>query len=463
MQYSPHAYQAYATGRIIDTPKVALLLGMGLGKTVITLTAINELIYYRWEVRRALIVAPKKVAEATWQKEARKWDHLQNLRISTVLGTQAQRVKALNQPADIYITNRDNVPWLVDYYQHSWPFDMVVLDESSSFKNSRSQRFKALKLMLPRISRLVELTGTPAPNGLTDLWAQIYLLDQGKRLGRTLTAYRDMYFDPDQRSRTQIYSYKPRDGAKESIEAAISDIAISMQAEDYLALPDMVMEEVPVMLDAKAEKAYTDLERDLLLEVEDQTITAGTAAVLNGKLLQLCGGAVYDGDGHVVPVHNCKEEAFLELVEALQGEHALVYYWFAHERERILNLLHTKRKDLRVRVYQGEADEAAWNAGEVDILLAQPASCAYGLNLQQGGHHVIWYTLPNWNLELFEQANKRLHRQGQEFPVLIHILNVQGGMDEDVMRSLMGKGDTQDALLRALKARVEKYRKETVA
>ena len=353
--------------------------------------------------------------------------------------------------------------WLVEHYQHDWPFDMVVLDESSSFKNSQSRRFKALKLELPRISRLVELTGTPAPNGLTDLWAQIYLLDQGKRLGRTLTAYRDMYFDPDQRSRTQIYSYKPRDGAKESIEAAIQDIAISMQAEDYLSLPDMVTEEVPVVLDTKAEKAYTDLERDLLLEVEDQTITAGTAAVLNGKLLQLCGGAVYDGDGHVAQVHSCKEEAFLELVEALQGEHAMVCYWFAHERDRLMELLKTKRKDLRARVYRGPEDETAWNAGEVDILLVQPASCAYGLNLQQGGHHVIWYTLPNWNLELFEQANKRLHRQGQEFPVLIHILNVQGGMDEDVMQSLTGKGDTQESLLRALKARIEKYRKEIVA
>lgn len=410
-----------------------------------------------------LIIAPKKVAEATWQKEARKWDHLQNLRFSTVLGTQNQRVKALNLPADIYVTNRDNVQWLVEYYQHDWPFDMVVLDESSSFKNSRSGRFKALKLELPRIARLVELTGTPAPNGLTDLWAQIYLLDQGKRLGRTLTAYRDMYFDPDQRSRTQIYSYKPRDGAKESIEAAISDIAISMQESDYLDLPPMMTEEIPVALDAKAEKAYTDLERDLLLEVEGQVVTAGTAAVLNGKLLQLCGGALYDGDGHMIPVHSCKEEAFLELIEALQGEHALVYYWFAHERDRILKLLHAKRKDLRARVYQGEADEAAWNAGEVDILLAQPASCAYGLNLQQGGHHVIWYTLPNWNLELFEQANKRLHRQGQKQPVMVHILSVLSGMDEDVLRALTDKGDTQEALLRALKARIEKYRKEAVA
>lgn len=461
MQYVPHDYQRYAQQRIIDTPKILLALEMGLGKTAITLNAINELIYYRWEVRRVLVIAPKKVAEATWQKEASKWDQLRNLRFSTVLGTQPQRIRALNTPADVYVTNRDNVQWLVDHYRNDWPFDMVVLDESSSFKNSRSQRFRALKLVLSRINRLVELTGTPAPQGPIDLWAQVYLLDQGKRLGRTLTAYRDAYFVPDQRSRTQIYSYKPRDGAQQTIEAAISDIVVAMKTDDYLTLPPRITEEVPVELDAKARKAYRDLERDLLLQVEDQVITAGTAAVLNGKLLQLCGGAVYDGCGGVVPVHSCKLDAFLETVDALQGEHVLVYYWYAHECDRLQELLRSQRKHLTVRVYSGAEDEALWNSGQVDVLLAQPASCAYGLNLQHGGRHIIWFTLPNWNLELFEQANKRLHRQGQEKPVLIHPLIVQGGTDQDVMAALTSKGDVQESLMQALKARIEKYKEET--
>lgn len=421
--------------------------------------------YYRWAVSKVLIVAPKKVAEATWQNEAKKWDHLQGLRISTVLGAARHRLQALATPADIYIVNRENVPWLVDHYRQAWPFDMVVLDESSSFKNARSQRFRALKLVLPRISRIVELTGTPAPNGLEDLWAQMYLLDEGKRLGRTLTSYREQFFVQDYAHPGQQYrTYHTQDGAQTRIQAAISDICISMRAADYLQLPDSLDDIVPVVLDAPARKAYDKLERDMLLEVDADTITAGSAAVLTNKLLQFCDGAVYSTEHQAAEIHRCKVEAFLEVVEQLHGEHALVFYNFQHDRDRILAAL--QGSGLSVRQYAGPADEQDWNAGRIDILLAHPASCAYGLNLQQGGHHVIWFGL-TWSLELYQQANKRLHRQGQQAPVIVHHLVVQGGVDEDVMAALQGKGNTQNTLLCALKARIttvkeEKSRRKTV-
>ena len=457
MKFRPHGYQAYCINRILEDENLGLFLDMGLGKTVITLTAIADLRYNRFAIHRVLVVAPKKVAEATWSKEAAKWDHLKLLRISTVLGSAARRIRALATPADIYVINRENVPWLVDYYRNDWSFDMVVLDESSSFKNWQAKRFKALKLVRPRISRLVELTGTPAPNGLLDLWAQVFLLDGGQRLGRTIGQYRERFFDPDQRSRTQIYTYAPKDGADNAIRAAISDICVSMKAEDYLELPECIDEEIPVALDGPALKAYKKLERELLLEIDDSTITAGTAAVLTNKLLQLCDGAVYDMTGQATEIHGCKIEAFMELVEMLHGEHALVFYNFQHDRQRLLTAL--KQSGLRVRVYGGPADDEAWNRGEVDILLAHPASCAYGLNLQDGGHHVIWFGL-TWSLEQYQQANKRLHRQGQRYPVIIHHLVVQGGVDEDVMAALQSKGDTQETLMQALKARIEKAKEE---
>ena len=432
---------------------------MGLGKTVITLDAINTLRYDRWAVQRVLIIAPKKVAEGTWTKEAQKWEHLRHLRISAVLGSQQKRLRALATPADIYVINRDNVAWLVDYFKNAWPFDMVVLDESSSFKNSQSKRFKALKLVRSRINRLVELTGTPASNGLIDLWAQIYLLDGGARLGRTLGQYRERFFDPDKRSRTQIFSYTPKDGSMEYIQQAIGDICVSMKAEDYLNLPDRMFDDVPVVLDDKARKAYRQLERDLLLELDEGQITAASAGVLTGKLLQLCNGAVYDSEKRPLAIHNCKVEAFLEVLEQLNGQHCLVFYNFQHDRDRLLAAL--EPLGLRVRVYQNAADEDAWNAGEIDVLLAHPASCAYGLNLQNGGHHIVWFGL-TWSLEQYEQANKRLHRQGQRHPVIVHHLVVQGGMDEDVIESLRAKGDTQEALMDALKARIKKARETAV-
>ena len=458
MKYEPHSYQAYATQRILDDPAVGLFLDMGLGKTVITLTAVNELRYHRFQVARCLVVAPKKVAEATWATEAAKWDHLRHLRIIPVLGSAKRRVAALAMPGDVWVINRENIPWLVDYCRNDWPFDMVVLDESSSFKNASSKRFKALRLVRPRIRRIVELTGTPSPNGLEDLWAQVYLLDGGARLGKTLTSYREAFFTQDYSRPGQMYrTYSPQDGAEDRIKAAISDICVSMSAADYLELPDYVEDIVPVALDAKARRAYDALERGMLLQVDETTITAGSAAVLNGKLLQLCSGAAYDESGQVAHVHDCKLEAFMELVEGLHGEHALVFYWFQHERDRLLEAL--AKSGLRVRVYTGAADGEAWNAGEVDILLAHPMSCGYGLNLQQGGHHAIWYGYPNWALELYQQANARLYRQGQQYPVICHHLVVQGSMDEAVVAALHDKGDAQAALMESIRAKISATKK----
>lgn len=403
------------------------------------------------------MIAPKKVAEATWSKEAAKWDHLKLLRVIPVLGTLKQRIRALNTPADVYVINRENVQWLVDYYRNDWPFDMVVIDESSSFKNHQAKRFKSLCWVRGKISRIVELTGTPAPNGLIDLWAQIYLLDGGQRLGKTIGGFRQRYFDPDQRNAQQIFSYKPKEGAGNTIQDKISDICISMSAKDYLELPEIVYDDIPVKLDAAAQKAYKKLERDMLLEVNEEEITATTAAVLGNKLLQLGNGAVYGENHKVIEIHKCKIEAFLETVEALQGQPVLVFYNFQHDRDRLLQAL--AKSGLRVRVYQGPQDETDWNNHKIDALLAYPASTAYGLNLQDGGNHIIWFGL-NWSLELYQQANKRLHRQGQKQKVFIHNLIVQGSMDEDVMEALQGKSTTQDSLLKALRVRIERAKEE---
>lgn len=455
MIFNPYPYQQYCIDSITYNRAVGLFLDMGLGKTVITLTAVHELRYNRWEVAKPLIIAPKKVAEATWTTEAAKWDHLKMMRIVPVLGTVQQRLRALATPADAYVINRENVPWLVEHFKNSWPFDMVILDESSSFKNPSSKRFKAMKLVRSRIKRIVELTGTPSSNGLEDLWAQIYLLDEGARLGKAMGAYRDKYFIPGKRNRTTIFSYTPKDGSFDMIKQAISDICISMKAEDYLTLPDVIFNDIPVALDAAAAKAYSQLENDLLLQVDENMITAQSAGVLTGKLLQLCNGAIYDEDRNAVKIHDCKVDAFLELVEQLNGQHALVFYNFQHDRDRLLEAL--SKYSFRVRVYSQAKDEVDWNNGEIDILLAHPASCGYGLNLQQGGHHAVWFGL-TWSLEQYEQANKRLHRQGQEHPVVIHHLIVQGGMDEVVLDALQNKSDMQNALMDALRVRINKLR-----
>lgn len=453
MKYIPHNYQAYCTQRIITDPYLALFLDMGMGKTVTTLTAVNDLKYNRFAVSRVLIIAPKRVAETTWSREAEKWDHLKHLRISVVLGAQKKRVSALNTPADIYIINRENVTWLVEYYKNDWPFDMVVIDESSSFKNRASQRFKSMKLVRSRIQRLVELTGTPAPNTLMDLWAQIYLLDGGQRLGKTITGFRERYFLPDKRSRVQIFTYKPKDGSQQAIQDAISDICVSMKAEDYLELPKLITVDVPVHLDDRSRKKYKQLETEMLLELDDEQIDAGSAAVLSNKLLQLCNGSIYNDQHETVEVHSSKLEAFMECIEGLNGQHVLVFYNFQSDCDRIIKAL--KKSGLTVKVYKGPDEEKAWNNGEIDVLLAHPASTAYGLNLQEGGRNIIWFGL-NWSLELYKQANARLHRQGQERPVVVHRLIVENSRDSDVAAALEGKNDVQEALLDSLKARIEK-------
>jgi len=456
-RFEPHPYQAYCIDRLVHDPAVGLFLDMGLGKTVITLTAVTELRYNRFAVRRCLIVAPKKVAEATWSREAAKWEHLQALRIVTVLGTLKRRIRALNTPGDVYVINRDNVRWLVDYYKNAWPFDMVVLDESTSFKSHDTSRFKALAWIRPHVTRMVLLTGTPAPNGLLDLWTQIYLLDGGDRLGRHFTHYRERYFEPDRRGRDRVYSYAPKEGAEEAIWGKLADICVSMVAEDYLQLPECVTEDVPVELDVKARTAYDTMEREMLLQVDEDMIDAASAAALSNKLLQLCNGAMYTDTHEVVPIHDCKLEMLCELVGELCGRPALVFYNFRFDISRIIEVLAPFK--LRIRVLDGPADEQAWNEREVDILLAHPASCAYGLNLQDGGNHVIWFGL-NWSLELYQQANRRLWRQGQTERVIIHRLVVVGGRDEDVAEALSDKAATQDRLISSLKARIGRVKSE---
>lgn len=456
-EFVPHKYQLTAINHVINVPKCGLFLDMGLGKTVSTLTAIKELKYNRFQVNKVLIIAPKKVAEGTWSKEKDKWNHTKDFRVSLVLGSQQKRIKALSVNADLYIINRENIPWLVDYLRNDWYFDTVVIDESSSFKNSRSKRFKALKMVLPKINRLIELTGTPSPNGVEDLWAQIYLLDQGTRLEKYITHFRAKYMEPNKRNRSQIFDYKIKDGVYDSIINKISDICISMKSEDYLELPDLSYNEIPVILNDKARRDYDKMERDFVLELEgaEDEITAVNAAALSNKLLQISNGAVYDSSGIYTEVHDAKIEAFLELVERLQGKSLLVFYNFQHDRDRIKRAL--EKSDLVVKELKTTQDEDDWNAGKIDILLTHPASAAYGLNLQEGGNHVCWFGL-SWNLEHYQQANKRLHRQGQKEKVIIHHLVTQGTRDEDVMRALDNKAGVQEEIMQSLKARIKKVK-----
>lgn len=456
-EFIPHKYQLTAINHVINVPKCGLFLDMGLGKTVSTLTAIKELKYNRFQVNKVLIIAPKKVAEGTWSKEKDKWNHTKDFRVSLVLGSQQKRIKALSVNADLYIINRENIPWLVDYLRNDWYFDTVVIDESSSFKNSRSKRFKALKMVLPKINRLIELTGTPSPNGVEDLWAQIYLLDQGTRLEKYITHFRAKYMEPNKRNRSQIFDYKIKDGVYDSIINKISDICISMKSEDYLELPDLSYNEIPVILNDKARRDYDKMERDFVLELEsaEDEITAVNAAALSNKLLQISNGAVYDSTGIYTEVHDVKIEAFLELVERLQGKSLLVFYNFQHDRDRIKRAL--EKSDLVVKELKTTQDEDDWNAGKIDILLTHPASAAYGLNLQEGGNHVCWFGL-SWNLEHYQQANKRLHRQGQKEKVIIHHLVTQGTRDEDVMRALDNKAGVQEEIMQSLKARIKKVK-----
>ncbi len=400
------------------------------------------------------MIAPKKVAEITWNLESEKWDHLKHLRIASVLGPEKKRLRALNTNADIYITNRENVSWLVGHYKNCWPFDMVVVDELSSFKSHQAKRFKDLKCIRPHVKRIIGLTGTPAPNGLMDLWAQVYLLDQGERLHKKIGQYREHYFDNFQVDSSGRQGYVQKEQAHAAVSEQIRDICISMSAEDYLELPGEVVDPVWVVLDPKAEKAYKELERQMILQLPGGEVSVTSGAALSNKLLQLCNGAIYDEDRTVHTVHNCKIEALLETIENLNGQPVLIFYSFQHDRDRIMAAL---PKNLKVRTLKTVQDQHDWNNRQIDVLLAHPASTGYGLNLQDGGNHMIWFGL-NWSLELYQQAVKRLNRQGQTQKVIIHQLLVKGGRDEDVARALTDKGDVQQTLLDSLKARIEKWR-----
>lgn len=459
MKFTPHEYQKYCISRCITDDKLGLFLDMGLGKTIITLTAINDLKYNRFLVYKVLVIAPKKVAEDTWTREQEKWDHLKHLRVTPVLGTTKKRIKALNTNADVYVINRENVEWLVDYYQNDWPFDMVVIDELSSFKNNNSKRFKALKRVRPLIKRIIGLTGTPAPNGYIDLWAQIYLLDQGERLGKFITHFRDNYFVPDKRDSQRIFTYKPKSDSIKLIKNKISDICISLSAKDYLQMPKLIKDNKFIKLDSKAQKGYEEFERNMILQLDEEEIDVTSAAALTNKLLQYCNGAVYKEDGkNYLEVHSCKIEALLELIEEAQGQPLLIFYNFKSDLERIQRAL--KSLKLRIGILKDSNDIAKWNKKELDILLAHPASAAYGLNLQDGGNHIVWFGL-NWSLELYQQANARLYRQGQTQTVFIHNLVVDGCRDVDVIDALESKKDGQAALLESLKARIKKIKEES--
>ena len=442
-----HNYQNEALKHILETPKCGIFLEMGLGKTVITLTAIKELIYYRFAVSKVLVIAPKKVAESTWLRETAKWNHTKNLRVVSVMGTASERTAALNKKADIYIINRDNVVWLVKHLTASWPFDMVVVDELSSFKNHQAKRFKALCWVRKHITHLVGLTGTPSPNGLIDLWAQVFLLDGGERLEKTIGGYRSRYFNPGMMSGYVVFNYVPKSDAADTIQRKISDICMSMKTSDYLELPECIVVDVPITLTGKTLLMYKELKKEMVIIFDENIVDASTAAVLSNKLLQLCNGAIYDTERKVIEVHDAKIEALLELVEGLNGSPAIVFYNYQHDLSRILAAL---PKNLRVRVLKTPEDENLWNSGNVDVLLAHPQSAAYGLNLQDGGHHIIWFSIP-WALELYQQANARLHRQGQKSTVIVHRLIVEGGMDQEVARALLDKDVTQNRLMEALK------------
>lgn len=457
MKYKPKQYQDYATSRVLDTPFIGLLLDMGLGKTVSSLTAIELLMNDYFDADRVLVIAPLRVADDTWAREIEKWDHLQHLRISKVLGSAAVRRKALKADADIYVINRENVEWLVSEYGSKWPFDTVIIDELSSFKNPSSKRFRALRRVRPLMKRVVGLTGTPAPNSLMDLWSQIYLLDQGERLGKTITAFRDRYFTPGARNGHVVYDWKEKQEAEQRIYAAISDIVVSMKAEDWLDMPDRIDRVVPVLLDEKSRDQYKKLEKDLLLPFLDGDVVANTAAILSNKLLQMANGAVYDEDRGVKHIHDAKLDALEDIVEAANGHPVLVFYSYKHDLERIQNRF-KQAQTLRKGV-KGNQDIADWNAGKIPLLAVHPASAGHGLNLQDGGNLIVWFGL-NWSLELYQQANARLHRQGQQRSVIVHHLITEGTMDEDVMTALEGKAVSQDALMAAVKARIDKIAEE---
>ena len=464
MKYTPHKYQAEAIEFLQNNPRSALFLDMGLGKTVISMTVLNRMLYEDFSLGKVLVIAPKTVAEDTWSRESAKWDHLNHLRISKVLGTQKQREKAMAAEADIYVINRENVQWLVENYGAKWPFDAVVIDELSSFKSTSAKRWRLLKRVAPLCKVVWGLTGTPASNGYMDLFAEVFLIDNGEHLGKTLTSFRDKYFNPGARKGHIVYEWRLKPGAKERIDAQLSTFCLSMKADDWLDMPARV--DVPhyVHMSKAERKIYEQLKQDKVLPLlegkltdsfddADHAILGGTAATLSGKLLQMANGAVYDEEGNVFHIHDAKLDALEDIVEAAQGEPVLVYYNYKHDLDRI------KKRLPQAEAFGAGKDTAdtirAWNDGEIPILLCHPASVAYGLNMQEGGHIIIWFG-PTWSLELYQQANARLLRQGQTDTVFIHHILTDGTIDARVMDALDRKDGVQEALLNALKGYLSK-------
>ena len=449
MKFIPHKYQRYAVDFIKQHSISALLLDMGLGKTVISLTAINDLMFDSFEVHKILIIAPLRVARFSWGAEIRKWDHLKNLRYSIVVGTEKERRAALQQKADIYIINRENLPWLIE--NSKFDYDMVVVDELSSFKNYQAKRFKALMKVRPSVKRIVGLTGTPSSNGLMDLFAEFKLLDMGHRLGRFIGQYRTAYFQPDKMNGMVVYSYKPLPGAEEKIYEKISDITISMKATDHLQMPALISSCYEVELSAAERQKYEQLKKDLVLPIGDDEITAANAAALSGKLCQLANGAIYDDDNKAVRIHDRKLDALEDIIESMNGRPLLVAYWFKHDFDRIAERL----SELKVPFSKLDTDESIvkWNSGEIPVALIHPASAGHGLNLQSGGSTLVWFGI-TWSLELYQQTVARLWRQGQKHTVVIQHIITKNTIDENIMAALEKKEHTQNALIDAVKANI---------
>lgn len=447
MKYNPHEYQKYATNFIIDHPVTAILLDMGLGKSVITLTAINDLIYNRFEVNRVLVIAPLRVANNTWPDEIKKWGHLNYLTYSVVTGSKQQRLAALKQDVNIYIINRENLKWLVEDSEVPFFYDMIVIDELSSFKSYRSQRFKCLKKLRPHVKRIVGLTGTPSSNGLMDLWAEFRVLDMGQRLGRYITHYRTTYFDPDKRNQHMVFTYKPKPGAEQRIYQQISDITISMKSKDYLKLPPLTMNTVKVHLSNQEAAVYDTMRDQLVVDMAGKQIDALNAASLSNKLSQMANGTVYDDNRNQILIHDRKLDALEDLIEAANGKPVLVAYWFKHDLEQI-------KQRFDVREIKATKDISDWNQGAIPVGVIHPASAGHGLNLQAGGSTLIWYGL-TWSLELYQQTNARLWRQGQTDPVVIHHIITENTIDEDILAALKRKDKTQTALINAVKANLK--------
>ena len=441
-----HPYQRYAVDFIEQHKFCGLFLDMGLGKTVSTLTAVKHMIY-SFEVSKVLVIAPKRVAETTWTTEAEKWDHLRCLKLSKVIGTEKERAEALGADADVYVINRENVCWLVRYLNGRMPFDMLVIDELSSFKSHTAQRFKALKSVRYQFSRIIGLTGTPAPNGYMDLWSELYLLDGGERLGKYITRYREEYFHPIISVGAVVYRYGLNALSDIAISKKISDICVSMKAGDYLQLPERIDNTINVILTKDEKRQYDRFEREEILKINGETITAANAAAVTNKLLQYANGAVYDETKNVHTIHDAKIEALEELVEAASGDPVLVFYSYRHDADRIMESL----KKYDPVMLEGEKDISDWNEGKTKVLITHPASAGHGLNLQAGGHIIVWFGV-TWSLELYQQANARLHRQGQTKPVMIYHLITKGTMDERVMKAIANKENGQNAMIDAVRA-----------